>query len=74
MHVWLDRVLLRDPTLSFQLREGFDVLAVVDSYLRNDPESLGHAAVIEWLNPAVARPEDSAGRDPRYRRPESAGR
>jgi len=64
---------LRDPTLSFQLREGFEVLAVVDSYLRNDPESLGHAAVIEWLNPAVARPEDSAGRDLRYRRPEGAG-
>lgn len=61
---------LRDPTLSFQLREGFEVLAVVDSYLKDDPESLGHAAVIEWLNPAVARPEDSRGRDPRYRRPE----
>jgi len=60
---------LRDPTLSFQLREGFDVLAVVHSYLRHDPESLGYAAVIEWLNPDVARPEDSAGRDPRFARP-----
>lgn len=63
---------LRDPTLSFQLREGFDVVAVVHGYLRNDPESLGYAAVIEWLNPEVARPEDSAGRDPRFRRPEMA--
>ena len=63
---------LRDPTLTFQLREGFDVVAVVPSYLRNDPESLGHAAVIEWLNPDVVRPEDTAGRDPRYRRPEPA--
>lgn len=60
---------LRDPTLSFQLREGFDVLAVVHSYLHDDPESLGYAAVIEWLNPEVAKPEDAAGRDPRYRRP-----
>ncbi len=42
---------LRDPTLSFQLREGFRVLAVVPSYLANDPESLGYAVVIEWLNP-----------------------
>jgi GNAT superfamily N-acetyltransferase len=40
-----------DPTLSFQLRRGFHVLAVVRGYLREDPESLGYAAVIEWLNP-----------------------
>lgn len=61
----------RDPTLSFQLREGFEVLAVVHSYLRNDPESLGYAAVIEWLNPELARPEDAAGRDRRFARPEA---
>ncbi|MFN7943662.1 MAG: GNAT family N-acetyltransferase [Thermoanaerobaculia bacterium] len=42
---------IRDPTLSFQLRHGFRVLQTVDGYLRNDPESLGYAAVIEWLNP-----------------------
>ncbi|HUF46477.1 MAG TPA: GNAT family N-acetyltransferase [Vicinamibacterales bacterium] len=42
---------LRDPTLSFQLHRGFRVLAVVEGYLRQDPESLGYAAVIEWLNP-----------------------
>lgn len=42
---------LRDPTLSFQLKRGFRVLTVVSGYLRHDPESLGHAAVIEWLNP-----------------------
>lgn len=44
---------LRDATLSFQLREGFRVLAVVPSYLRHDPESAGWAAVIEWVNPAA---------------------
>ncbi|HEX9800142.1 MAG TPA: GNAT family N-acetyltransferase [Thermoanaerobaculia bacterium] len=59
---------LRDPTLSFQLREDFEVLAVVHSYLRNDPESCGYAAVIEWLNPEIARPEDSADRDRRFAR------
>lgn len=42
---------LQDPTLTFQLREGFRVLAVVPSYLRHDPESGGWAAVIEWVNP-----------------------
>lgn len=44
---------LRDPTLSFQLGQGFRVLAVVSDYLRHDPDSGGHAAVIEWLNPEV---------------------
>jgi len=47
-----------DPTLSFQLRQGFHVLAIVHSYLRNDPESLGWAAVIEWLNEDVATEAD----------------
>lgn len=47
---------LRDPTLTFQLREGFRVLALVPSYLPNDPESLGHAVIIEWLNPDLEEP------------------
>ncbi len=51
-----------DPTLSFQLRRGFVVIAVVSDYLRHDPESLGHAAVIEWLNPMIAKPEDYEAR------------
>lgn len=42
---------LRDPTLTFQLKQGFVVLGVVGGYLQHDPESLGYAAVIEWLNP-----------------------
>jgi GNAT superfamily N-acetyltransferase len=45
---------LYDPTLSFQLHRGFRVIGTVSDYLRHDPESLGHAAVIEWLNPEVA--------------------
>jgi GNAT superfamily N-acetyltransferase len=57
---------LRDPTLSFQLKRGFHVIAVVSNYLRHDPESLGHAAVIEWINDAVATPEDYVGRDPKF--------
>ena len=44
----------RDPTLSFQLARGFAVIGVVGNYLGYDPESLGWAAIIEWLNPAVA--------------------
>lgn len=58
---------LSDPTLTFQLRRGFRVLAVAPGYLAHDPESQGHAAVIEWLNPDVANPEDHAAGDPRFR-------
>jgi GNAT superfamily N-acetyltransferase len=44
----------RDPTLSFQLGRGFEVIGVVPGYLRLDPESRGWAAVIEYLNPSLA--------------------
>jgi GNAT superfamily N-acetyltransferase len=60
---------LKDPTLSFQMRHGFDVLAVVSDYLMHDQESGNYAAVIEWLNPEVTTEEDSRGRDPRFKRP-----
>jgi len=49
----VERGELTDPTLSFQLKRGFRVVAVVPGYLGHDPESLGYAAVIEWLNPAA---------------------
>lgn len=62
-----------DPTLSFQLKEGFHVLAVVPHYLSDDPESLGYAAVIEWLNPELIRPEHVAGRPTRFLRKALAG-
>lgn len=57
---------LGDPTLSFQLKRGFVVIAVVSNYLRYDPDSLGHAAVIEWLNPAVATAEDYRSQPAKY--------
>lgn len=47
----------RDPTLSLQLKQGFHVPAVAQGYVRHDPESRGHAAVIVWINRLVARPE-----------------
>ncbi|MDQ6611800.1 MAG: GNAT family N-acetyltransferase [Gemmatimonadota bacterium] len=59
---------LRDPTLSFQLRRGFHVLDIVSGYLRHDHESLGYAAVIEWINETVARPEDYNHGRPNFRR------
>jgi GNAT superfamily N-acetyltransferase len=62
------RGVLRDPTLTFQLNRGFEVLAVVKGYLAADPESLGWAALIEWLNPAVATDEDRRHGDLRFNR------
>jgi GNAT superfamily N-acetyltransferase len=41
---------LRDPVLSFQLREGFNYCGTVSGYIPEDHESLGHAALIVWLN------------------------
>jgi len=59
---------LMDRTLTFQLRRGFRVIGVISNYLRHDPESLGYAAVIEWVNQEVAHregyhPEEWPGRD-----------
>ncbi len=59
---------LTDPTLTFQLKQGFRVLAVIKGYLPDDPESHGHAAVIEWINHQVAQPRDYRRRDPRFGR------
>jgi GNAT superfamily N-acetyltransferase len=57
-----------DQTLSFQLHEGFHVLAVVPHYLSDDPDSLGYAALIEWLNPLLAEPHHSVGRPTQFLR------
>lgn len=58
--------LFADRTLSFQLNQGFHVIAVVPHYLDHDPETLGFAAVIEWLNPQITLPEHYADRPTQY--------
>lgn len=63
---------ISDPTLTFQLRRGFRVLAVAQGYLGHDPASLGHAAVIEWLNPEVATPGDYTAGDRSFQPPAGA--
>ena len=57
---------IADRTLTFQLRQGFRVLSVVSNYLQHDPESQGHAAVIEWLNPAVAQTADQQAQERKF--------
>jgi GNAT superfamily N-acetyltransferase len=46
--VWGD---LRDPVLSFQLKEGFSYCGVIEAYLPEDVDSGGYASIIVWLNP-----------------------
>lgn len=42
---------LRDPVLSFQLRQGFEVLGILPRYDPEDRESMGMAAHLLWRNP-----------------------
>jgi predicted amidohydrolase/GNAT superfamily N-acetyltransferase len=46
----------RDPVIMFQLRNGFEVVGVLENYLPSDVESLGFAVHMLWRNPNV--PED----------------
>ena len=42
---------MRDPVLSFQMRNGFEPIGVLPDYLPSDRESLGYAAHLVWRNP-----------------------
>jgi ribosomal protein S18 acetylase RimI-like enzyme len=41
---------IKEPVLSFQLRNGFKFIKILPNYLR-DPRSLNYATFIEWKNP-----------------------
>ncbi len=43
---------IRDPVLSFQLRNGFEVLGYFEDYLPADRASLGYAVHLIWKNPS----------------------
>ncbi len=45
---------IRDATLSFQLRNSFELVGVLPDYLPSDVESAGNAAHLIWRNPAYA--------------------
>ncbi len=53
----------RDPVLSFQIRNGFEVLGVIPGYLPSDEASMGFAVHMIWRNPAI--PPEQANRMPR---------
>jgi len=55
---------LRDPVLSFQIRNGFEPIGVLPGYLPSDTESLGFAAHVVWRNPKhQAEPEGERAGD-----------
>jgi predicted amidohydrolase len=49
----------RDPVLSFQLRNGFEVLGLIPHYLDLDHQSLGYGVHLLWRNPKVAQQEST---------------
>ena len=57
---------IMDHTLTFHLHEGFHVLAVIPHYLSDDSETLGYAALVEWLNPDTVQPHHYAARPTRF--------
>jgi predicted amidohydrolase/ribosomal protein S18 acetylase RimI-like enzyme len=54
---------LRDTTLSFQLRNGFEVLGVLENYLPSDKESLGYGVHLLWRN-SEYEAQNSEGKKP----------
>ncbi len=59
-----------DHTLTFHLHQGYHVIAVVPHYLSDDSETLGWAALVEWINPDLMRPEDYADRPTEHLHPD----
>ncbi len=52
----------RDPVLSFQLRNGFEVIGILPGYLPSDRASKGCAVHLLWRNPAVEEEKQGAPR------------
>ena len=45
---------LRDPVVTFQIRQGFELVGILPEYLPSDSASLGYATHMVWRNPAEA--------------------
>lgn len=57
---------IKDPTFSFQARQGFEFERVVENYLPEDKESLGYGALMFWRNPEIEE-GDEGPREPSTR-------
>ncbi len=56
---------IRDTVLSFQLRNGFEVVSVLPEYLPSDRASLGYATLMQWPNPRYSPEAMAADRKER---------
>ena len=60
----------RDPVLSFQLRNNFEVIDLMPNYLTDDKDSMGYGVHLVWHNPkvetaaSVAHTKRHGGRQP----------
>ncbi|CAG0910820.1 unnamed protein product, partial [Cyprideis torosa] len=50
----------RDPVLSFQLRNDFELIGIIPNYLDADTQSLGYGMHLMWRNPKVLDDETLA--------------
>ena len=55
---------IRDKTISFQIRNGFEILGVLENYLPGDAESQGYAVHMIWYNPKQVALNDKKGLSP----------
>lgn len=56
--IWGD---IADPAMRFKMSQGFQYCGVLHGYQPEDEESLGHAALLAWLNPLYSPPGPPAG-------------
>jgi predicted amidohydrolase/ribosomal protein S18 acetylase RimI-like enzyme len=50
----------RDPVLSFQLHNGFEVIGIIPEYLSVDHQSMGYGIHLLWRNPKVPTTQELA--------------
>lgn len=44
---------VKDPTLNFQMKNGFKPIGIIPNYLPEDVESFGYAVLMKWENPLI---------------------
>jgi predicted amidohydrolase/ribosomal protein S18 acetylase RimI-like enzyme len=65
--VYIDKVLakeFRDTSLTFQIRNGFEVKKVLKNYLPEDTESKGYGVLMTWENPEYNETDLPQGKPP----------
>lgn len=60
----------KDPVLSFQFRNGFEMIGILNDYLDEDKQSMGYAVHMKWENPGVPSADDKPAKKYGVRMPE----